>query len=136
MPVRYQYLPFGKVRHEMRRHKITSPVNARLSSFRIKLLKPASDRHIGTDNEHGVRKAAVAPVIDLVQDAPCGYHTHDRCLAGPSGHLAGITTECLEPFGFSLFARLLRGKRNSLQKVSGGLFQKDSGFRCLKLREK
>src|SRR5262249_22818408 len=106
-------------------HKIASTIETRLPAFGIELAKTVTDRDIRTDNEHHVRKPAIALVVNLVEDAPGCQHAHDSRLAGAGRHLTASANEAGVTVRFAVIAGLIARNGDTLQKVGPSLREKD-----------
>ncbi len=135
VPVRRQHLALRQQRHQMRRHEIARPVQARFAEFGVKLGEPAANRHVRANHQHHIRESAVALAVDLVQNAPCGEHPHHRRLAAAGGHLAGVPEKAVEALRPLVLADFLAGNLDALQKIRARFTQKDDRLRRLQLRE-
>jgi hypothetical protein len=134
VPVGDEDAPLGQERHQVRRHKVPGAVQARLALLGLQLAQAIPDGHVGADDEHHVGEAPIAPVVDLIQDAPGGEHAHDGRLPATRGHLAGVAKEpgvALLPL---LVAQLFPRHLDALAKVSARLDEEDDRLSRFALR--
>ena len=111
-------LPWVSELHQVRRHQVAGPVQARLASLGVEFAEPVADRDVGADDQHHVGEPRVGAVVDLVEDAPGGQHAHHGRLARAGRHLAGVAEEAGVTLGLLGIARLVARDRDPLEKVA------------------
>ena len=116
-------------------NQVALPVEARLAVLGMEFAEAISDRHVRANDQHRVGEATVAPVVDLVQDAPRRQHPHHGGLPTASRHLAGIAPERLEALLLALVARFVERDLDSLAKVGASLVEKNDRLSRFKLCE-
>src|SRR5216684_5694733 len=110
-------------------YQVACPIETRLAVLRMEFAEAVADCHVRADDQYRVREAAVAVVVDLIQDAPCREHPHDGRLASTGSHLAGIALERLDALLFGVGARLVERHLDSLPEVGARFVEEDDRFR-------
>ena len=136
VPVRDKDASPRKLRQEVRRNKIARTIETCFSALRFEFLKSVADRHVGTDYEHHVRVARVAPAGDLVENAPCRQHSHHCRLAGSGRHLARVATKSFHSFSHCVRAWLVEWDVDPLKEIFSRFGKKNDRFSSFKLRKK
>jgi len=93
------------------------------------------DRHVRANDEYPVGELLVSRMVEFVQNAPRGQHSHHGRFPGPRGHFASVSKEPGEPFGLAGFVGLVSGNRNALPQVGPRFGQKDDRLSSFALGE-
>ncbi len=103
---------------------LASPRSGSSSASRLRIVT------FGQTTSTTSEKRGVAPVVDLVQDAPGGEHPHHGRLARAGRHLAGVAAEGVDALGLAS-----GGSVDPLQEIGARLGQEDDRLGRFELGE-